>query len=116
MGAVWLFPPSFIDHTHCELKLMHVVARDLIQRAVIPGLIVAANHQPIGRIGMAQHGVGDGLVVLDLAFHREAGCLQGLQPGAGRRRLPLAEGAGPHRELRPVATERICTFAPAVSG
>ena len=50
---------SFIHGPHpLELEILHVLRRDLIQRAVIGGVIIVADHQPVAGIGIAQHGVG----------------------------------------------------------
>ena len=71
-GIGWFAPPSCIAHDPRELQVLHVGARDLVERAVAPALIVAAHHQPVARIGIAQHRVGDRRVVLHLAGDGEA--------------------------------------------
>ena len=40
---------SFMFHDHTQPQVLHVVAIDLRERAVVPGLIVAADHQPVAR-------------------------------------------------------------------
>ena len=54
-----------------KLQILHVRRGDLVQRAVVVGVIVVPDHQPVGRIGIAQHGVGDGSVVLHRARNRQ---------------------------------------------
>ena len=61
-----------------QLQIADVGAGDLLQRAVAPAVIVAAEHQPIAGIGFPQHLVGDRDEVLDPAGDR--------QPFAERRR------------------------------
>ena len=46
-------------------QVVHVLRGDLIQRAEGAGLVIAPDHQPIGRIRIAQHGIGHG----DIVFH-----------------------------------------------
>ena len=48
-----------------QTQVVDVLRGDLIQGAVVGGLVVAANHEPVAGIGIAQHGVGDRNVVLD---------------------------------------------------
>ena len=55
-----------------ELQLLDVAGRDLRQRTVAPALIVAARHQPVAWILIAQHLVGDRHVVLHGARYGEA--------------------------------------------
>ena len=103
-------PHSFIAQTHASRRSFTLSRVISVERAVAPRLIVAPRHQPVARIGIAQHRVGDRHVVLDLARHREAaspgaasGALGSLAPRRaaaspappGRRR----RGAGlrPHR-------------------
>ncbi len=45
-----------------ELQTLHIGLVDLVEGAEPPALIIAAHHDPVGRIGIAQHRVGDGLV------------------------------------------------------
>ena len=66
----------------------HVRGRDLVQRTVAPALIVPADHQPVSGIRVAEHGVGDRDVVLDLPLDREAAA-------RGRRRVGSLEGRCP---------------------
>ena len=54
-----------------QLQVVDVLRGDLIQRAVVAGLVVAPDHQPVAGIGIAQHGVGDRNVVLHFARHRD---------------------------------------------
>jgi len=56
-----------------ELQVLDVVFCDLIERAVIRCEIVAANHQPVARIGFAQHRVRNGDEVLHLAGYGKSG-------------------------------------------
>ena len=55
-----------------EPQILDVVACDLSQRAVAPGLVVAAHHQPVAGRRIAQHLVGDGTEVLHLAGDGQA--------------------------------------------
>ncbi len=68
-----------------QLELLHVVPRDLRKRAVIPRLIAAADHYPIGGIGMQQHLVGDRDVVFHFAGDDEACGRAGSSRRCGRR-------------------------------
>ena len=68
-----LIRAAFLHRPHPrELQILHVGARDLVERAVAPALIVAAHHQPVAGIRIAQHRVGDRRVVLHLAGDRDA--------------------------------------------
>ena len=50
---------AFVHGPHpLQLQILDVLRGDLIQRAVIGGVIIAADHEPIAGIGIAQHGVG----------------------------------------------------------
>ena len=49
-----------------QLKILHVVACDLIQRTVVGGRIIATDHQPVAGIGVLQHRVGHRNIVLNL--------------------------------------------------
>ena len=64
---------AFLHRPHPrELQILHVGARDFVERAVAPALIVAAHHQPVAGIRIAQHRVGDRHVVLHLAGDGDA--------------------------------------------
>ena len=89
-GMFWLAPPSSHRPDPRELQILDVVARDLVQRAVAPRLIVAARHQPVARRRIAQHLVGDRHEVLDLARDRQAASASA--PRARVRRDPAALG------------------------
>ena len=54
-----------------QLQILHVLRGDLVQRAVIVGVIIVPDHQPVAGIGIAQHGVGDRRVVLHFAGDRQ---------------------------------------------
>ena len=47
-----------------ELQVLHIGCRDLRKRTVAPRLIITANHEPVGRIRMPQHLLGDRHVIL----------------------------------------------------
>ena len=49
-------------------QIVDVLRVDLIQRAEGVGLVIAPDHQPIGRIRIAQHGIGYGNIVLHFAL------------------------------------------------
>ena len=66
-----------------QAQILHVVRGDLVQRAEIVGAIVVADHQPVGRIRIAHHRVGDGRVVLHVAWNGQA-------PGSRRRSATAA--------------------------
>ena len=52
-------------------------------------MIITADHQPVARIRIAQHRIGDGYIILHLAAHRKAQRLRG-----SFRSLPAALPAG----------------------
>ena len=79
----WPTPTPVADPSRCRL--------DLRQRAVAPGLIVAADHQPVAGIGIAQHLVGDRHVVFHFAGDREAAAC-GAARRSWRARLRTAYG------------------------
>ena len=58
------------DQTSC--RFCTFARGDLGERAVAPGLVVAADHEPVAGIGMQQHLVGDRHVVLDFAGNGDA--------------------------------------------
>ena len=75
-----------------ELQILHVLRGDLIQRAVIVGVIVVADHQPVAGIGIAQHGVGDRREVFH--FAGAPSDLAALPEPALRRVRPAVRPAG----------------------
>ena len=50
-----------------QAQILHVVRGDLVQRAEVVGVIVVPDHQPVGRIRIAHHRVGDRRVVLHVS-------------------------------------------------
>ena len=56
-----------------ELEPVHVVAVDLVERAVTPSVKRASPVQPVPRIGVEQHGVGDRCERSILGLKRNAG-------------------------------------------
>ena len=54
-----------------ELKLPDVLAGDLIERAVAPGVVGAPPVQPVAGRGIAQHRLGDRTEALDLRIEQE---------------------------------------------
>src|SRR5207249_1769677 len=69
-------------------QILHVVARDLSERTVIGSMIIAADHQPVALIRIAQHRVGDGHEVWHLSRHCQAQWRR-----RSRCRLPAASRA-----------------------
>ena len=59
-----------------QLQLADVAAVDPVEGAVAPRLVIAADHQPVARILIAQHSVGDRPEIGDLALHRDAALAQ----------------------------------------
>ena len=55
-----------------ELKLLHVLPVDLVERAVAPCVIRAPPVQPVAWSRIAQHGLGDGPEVFHLRHEPEA--------------------------------------------
>src|SRR5207249_9722910 len=53
-------------------QILHVVSIDLVERTVAGRVIVAPDHQPVGRVGIAQHRVGHAREVLDLTRDSDA--------------------------------------------
>ena len=75
----------------CELQILHVVARDLIERAVAPPVIVAAEDEPVARRRILQHLRRHRDVVLHLASdgdtaHRGGAAATLSAAGAGAKR------------------------------
>src|SRR6202043_3204971 len=77
-----------------KFEVLHVVARDLRERAVIPRLIIPADHPPVARVGAAQLLGGDRHVVLHFASEgktrRRAGSSSGGPSGGS-----LSSGGSP---------------------
>ena len=48
-------------------QVLRIVPSDLVQRAVIGSVIVPANHEPVVRTWVAQHGIGNANIVLYLS-------------------------------------------------
>ena len=69
-----------------QLQLAGVEPVDVRQRAVVPRLVIAPDHQPVAVVRIAQHRVGDGPIVLDRAGHGDAARLG--RGGRRRRRRP----------------------------
>jgi hypothetical protein len=68
-----LVPAPFVHRPDPrEREPADVLTGDLGQWAVAPPLVVAPRHQPVAGIWIAQHGIGDGHVVLHLACDRQA--------------------------------------------
>ena len=89
-----------------ELELLDVARRDVLQRAVAPVVQRAPPHQPIGRIGIREHRVSNGLDLVDLAVgmsqsgeRKESGSDRNMQSadtsGAKHRETPSRYGL-PH--------------------
>ena len=55
-----------------QLQLLHIARADLSERAVTPGLVIPPDHKPVTGIGIAQHLIADGDVVLYLATDGQA--------------------------------------------
>ena len=81
-----------------ELELVHVTGMDLVERAVSPGLDVAARAQPVGRIRVAELGVRYGREVRDRpvgprrprgGLRERADVREGVHPFGGRTRPRL---------------------------
>ena len=53
-------------------QVVDVLRGDLIQRAEGVGLVIAPDHEPVGRIRIAQHGVGHRHIVLHFARDRDS--------------------------------------------
>ena len=91
-GIGWFAPTSFIDQLHASFSSFTFCARDLVERAVAPRLVVAARHQPVARRRVLQHRVGDRHVVLHFAVHRMPARRRGA--GGTRRGAIAIAGAG----------------------
>ena len=112
VGAAFVHRPDPL-----QAQILDVVGGDLVERAVVRGVVVAPDHQPVAGIGIAQHRVGDRDVVLHFAGDGDAGGRRrrpvprpagGLLPPAGGAPVPAArrrDGRAPG----PVATELIAT-------
>ena len=111
-GVGSLAPPSFIAHDPGQAQIPHVVAIDLRQRAVVPGLIIAADHQPVARIGVQQHLVGHRHVILHFAAQREAGRGPATRAAAA---APSSSPEGGRAAACPEATSPIDTAEVALS-
>ena len=85
-----------------QTQIVDVLRGDLVQRAVVGGLVIAANHQPIAGIGIAQHGVGDRNVVLDFTRHGDS---------AGRLSAPVALLTGWPAGAAGAAAAPACKYA-----
>ena len=69
-----------------ELQVLHVVAGDLVQRAVALALVVAAKDEPVRGGWIPQHGGRDRHVVFHFALHTDAargGCAGTADDGGG---------------------------------
>ncbi len=75
-----------------ELQFLRVGRRDLRERAVAPPLIVSPRHQPVARILIAQHLVGDRRVVLHCPCDGDAerSCIRRCAAASTARRLARA--------------------------
>ena len=95
-----------------KAQILHVVARDLIQRTVIRSVVVASNHEPVVRTGIAQHRVGHRHVILHFAGDGDGGHRRRGSPPAAlptrRRRRRCASSRGLSRRGRR-ATRRSLT-------
>ncbi len=92
-----------------QTQVVDVLRGDLVQRAVIGGLVVVANHQPVGGIGIAQHGVGDRNIVLDFARHRDSTRrLRGRVVVSARLVAKAAGAAAPAASTPHAARKRRC--------
>ena len=107
-----------------ELQILDVVARDLVERAVAPALIVAARHQPVAGGRVAQHRVGHRDVVLHFARHGEparhrSGCLSAAARGRSVLRTAAAARLPPPAPCPPAAralsASRPCAAPPAAA-
>jgi hypothetical protein len=95
-----------------QLQIADVGAGDLLQRAVAPAVIVAAEHQPVAGIGLPQHLVADRDEVLDAAGDRQplaerrrggtriTAAATSLSGGRGRGRRRRGTGGGPRAKRR----------------
>ena len=66
-----------------QLQVFYIGGGDLLERRMTPALVIAAVHQPVAIGGIGQHGVGDGLITLDRAWHRQAEARGGIRGGGG---------------------------------
>ena len=101
---------AFVHRPHpLELQAFYVLRGDLVQGAVIVGVIVVANHQPVVGIGITQHRVGDGRIVLDFSGDGQAsGSSRNGRFGSSTKRLTGA----PPRPPRPARPGAACASAP----
>ena len=100
-----------------EAQVMYVLARDLGQRAVIPCLIIAADHQPVAGIGVAEHFVGDRDVVLHLPANRNTRRRTGWAGSTGCRRGRFGgRFLRSRRGISPLASSPIPIAVVAMSG
>ena len=83
-----------------QAQILHVVGRDLIQRAVIGRVVVAPDHQPVGRIRIAQHRLGDRDKVLNFAVDGDARRRTGSPSAPARRLRGCRRGAASRRRRR----------------
>ena len=114
---------AFVHGPHpLELQILYVLRGDLIERAVIGGVIVVANHQPIAGIGIAQHGVGYRRV--NFFTSPATTSPRGVGGTGASARPPSGSPAGAcalaglavRALCCPVATERMATLLAAVNG
>ena len=95
-----------------QLQILHVVGGDLVQRAEIRRVVIAADHQPVGRIRIAQHRLGDRDEVLHFAVDRDADWRRGAATAAAAsRRLSRRCGAataGLRRRRRRLSRRDAC--------
>src|SRR6516162_4910851 len=54
-----------------ELKLLHVLGVDLVQRTIVIRMVIVPDHDPVTGIGIAEEGIGDISIVADFAPHGE---------------------------------------------
>ena len=86
-----------------EPQVVYVFPRNLRQCAVIPRLIIPADHEPVGGIGMNQHLIGDRNVFLHLTCHSNPG---GRASWPGRRRQLKRRGKRGSRCWQPAPGDR----------
>ena len=83
-----------------QLQILHVRRVDLVQSAVIVGVIIVTQHQPVAGIGILHHRVGEGRVIL----HRSRDGQPSGVAAAPRRRLAHR----PQRSPRSAAPRLLC--------
>ena len=98
-----------------QLQVLDVVAVDLVERAVIGGEVVAPDHQPVARIGLSEHGVGDRNEVRHFTGDGESsGAGLGCRSSAGARTLSACSALPTASALSTLST--LSSALPALSG